>query len=132
MSADLHKQSDPQSKAMLTGVNNQTNTIEISYHGVGSEIKLNAEVAIMNPVLEHALKLVADGIPVFPCKPDKSPYTKNGFKNASINPEQVKAWWNQFSDAMIGMPTGKASGIWVLDIDTAKNGETVNGYASCF
>ncbi|MCL2707459.1 MAG: bifunctional DNA primase/polymerase, partial [Dehalococcoidia bacterium] len=84
----------------------------------------------MNAVLEYALMLAAKGIPVFPCKPDKRPYTQHGFKDASTDPEQIKAWWAQYPKAMIGMPTGKASGVWVLDIDAAKEGETVDGYAS--
>ena len=80
--------------------------------------------------LAHALKLADDSIPVFPCRPDKKPYTRHGFKDASNNSEQIKAWWAQYPDAMIGVPTGAASGFWVLDVDAAKEGETADGYAS--
>jgi hypothetical protein len=84
--------------------------------------------------LEYATKR---NWPVFPCNPaDKKPLTANGFKAASINPGQIRAWWQQHPNAMIGVPTGKASGFWVLDIDVKpkKDGsaslarlESVNG-----
>jgi len=41
-----HKQNDPRSTAMLAGAKNRTNTVEIQYHGLGSEVKLNAEVLL--------------------------------------------------------------------------------------
>jgi hypothetical protein len=57
-------------------------------------------------------------IPVFPCNPDdKRPLTAHGFKDASRDEAQVRAWWTRFPDAMIGIPTGEISGVWVLDID---------------
>jgi len=62
-----------------------------------------------------AVELVAEyGVAIFPCKPDKEPRTVNGFKNASLNLEQVDAWF-QDSDSLIGVPTGKQ--FFVVDID---------------
>ena len=46
---------------------------------------------------------------------DKRPLTAHGFKDSSINPEIVKAWWQQYPEANIGSPTGAHS--FVLDID---------------
>ena len=35
---------------------------------------------------QAALKIAAKGKPVFPCKPDKAPYTARGFKDATTDP----------------------------------------------
>jgi hypothetical protein len=67
--------------------------------------------------LEAALKYASKGKPVFPCKRDKRPITKNGFKNATTDEAQIKEWWTKRPTASIGMPTGHVSGLWVLDID---------------
>ena len=58
------------------------------------------------------------GVPIFPCAPGgKQPITKRGFHDASTNPAQVAAWWRRFPEANIGMPTGAASGVVVVDVD---------------
>jgi hypothetical protein len=57
-------------------------------------------------------------VPVFPCIPEsKKPYTAHGFHDASTDPEIIRRWWAEWPDAMIGMPTGAASGRDVLDVD---------------
>ena len=66
---------------------------------------------------EAALYIASRGKPVFPCKPDKAPYTPNGFKDASANPSRVTALWTRYRGEKIGVPTGKASGVFVVDID---------------
>src|SRR5690625_3723916 len=66
-------------------------------------------------MLNKALTLFANGIPVFPCRPDtKRPYTDNGFKDATTDEKQVRAWWGKWPDAWIGVPTGD---IVALDLD---------------
>jgi putative DNA primase/helicase len=55
---------------------------------------------------------------VFPCRRDKKPYVATGFKAATKAPAQIKRWWSQWPDACIGVPTGPASGVLVLDTDT--------------
>jgi P4 family phage/plasmid primase-like protien len=80
--------------------------------------------------LDHALKLAAAGKPVFPCRPNKAPFVKGGFEAATTDEKQIRAWWAKHPSAMIGMPTGPASGVWALDIDAAKVGENKDGYAS--
>lgn len=68
--------------------------------------------------LQVALDYAACGWPVFPCAPStKQPLTAKGFRDASVEEAKIRAWWSQNPDAMIGVPTGAASGIWVLDID---------------
>jgi hypothetical protein len=56
-------------------------------------------------------------LPVFPCGPDKRPLTKNGFKDASFDADRISEWWRRHPDALVGVPTGCASGIDVLDVD---------------
>ena len=70
-----------------------------------------------NPTLVTALRVVGFGIPIFPCKPTKEPLTPHGFKDATTDVRQIRQWWHKWPRAMIGMPTGPASGIDVLDID---------------
>ncbi|MET4041865.1 hypothetical protein ABIC03_003556 [Bradyrhizobium sp. RT6a] len=71
----------------------------------------------MNP-LETALSFANDGVPVFPCNPEnKKPLTANGFKDATIDKDKISAWWTKHPNAMIGVPTGAKSRVWVLDID---------------
>ncbi len=69
-------------------------------------------------LVEHALKIAAQGIPVFPCNTDnKRPLTKHGFKDATTDPEQIRKWWGAWPHVLIGMPTGAASGRLVIDLD---------------
>jgi Protein of unknown function (DUF3987)/Bifunctional DNA primase/polymerase, N-terminal/Primase C terminal 1 (PriCT-1) len=69
-------------------------------------------------VEQAALSLAEEqGMPVFPCRPDKKPYTLHGLKDASKNIEQITRWWQQWPNALIGVPTGKASGLLVVDVD---------------
>jgi len=70
-----------------------------------------------NPKLQAALAYAAKGKPVFPCGINKKPLTAHGFKDATTDPAQIREWWEKWPDASIGMPTGKASGLWVLDVD---------------
>ncbi|MDY0307429.1 MAG: bifunctional DNA primase/polymerase [Desulfovibrionaceae bacterium] len=67
-------------------------------------------------LLQSALGLAAAGWAVFPCK-DKRPLTAHGLKDASDDPEQIKAWWAENPGAQIGLPTGKNVNAFVLDVD---------------
>lgn len=81
-------------------------------------------------MLEAALAYGAQGIPVFPCGPDKKPLVPHGFKNASNSEQAIRAWWGIWPDAMIGRPTGAASGVVVLDVDNGPGkvgGESLAG-----
>lgn len=57
--------------------------------------------------------------PVFPLKPrGKTPLTEHGFKDASLDPEQIRTWWTRWPDANIGTPTGEhGCGYDIIDID---------------
>lgn len=77
--------------------------------------------------LSAALELAAARAPVFPCKPDKSPYIAGGFKAATTDAATIRRWADTFPDALVGVPTGEASGLFVLDID--RHGD-VDGFAT--
>jgi putative DNA primase/helicase len=52
------------------------------------------------------------------CKrPGKHPHTPKGVKDATNRRKTIKAWWNKWPDANIGIATGVRSGIFVLDVD---------------
>ena len=68
-------------------------------------------------MLAAALAHAARGRPVFPCGHGKKPLTEHGFKDASTSAEIISAWWAKWPDALIGMPTGKVSGVFAVDID---------------
>jgi len=54
---------------------------------------------------------------VLPCNAKKEPLTPNGFKNATTDKRKIRMWWKRWPDALIGMPTGPASGVFVADVD---------------
>jgi RecA-family ATPase len=55
----------------------------------------------------------------------KTPLVSNGFKGATLSDRIVKELWKRNPNAVIGIPTGKRTGVFVLDIDVK---EGVNGY----
>jgi putative DNA primase/helicase len=57
------------------------------------------------------------------CKrPGKHPMTNHGFKDATTNRDQIKAWWTATPNANIGIAPGGQAGIIVLDIDPRNEG----------
>lgn len=76
-----------------------------------------------------ALKYAAKKIPVFPCEPGgKRPLTKRGYLDATTDPRKINLWWNRWPKANIGIPTGEASGLFVLDVDRGDD-ERWSGFA---
>lgn len=71
------------------------------------------------PSLVVAARSIASaGVPVFPCLPGgKRPLTRRGFLAASSDAALVAAWWSGTPNANIGIPTGTASGVVVVDVD---------------
>jgi hypothetical protein len=73
--------------------------------------------------LDWALQYARLGLPVFPLQPGgKTPLTPHGFKDATTSREQIIGRWTDHPDANIGIPTGEASGLLVLDIDPRHGG----------
>lgn len=73
-------------------------------------------------VLSLALELAARGWAVFPCADNKRPARPkseggNGFHDASKNPARVRHLWERWPGPLVGIATGPASDLAVLDID---------------
>lgn len=100
---------------------------------------------------DAALWYAERGLPVFPvhyigedgvcscggpeknpkCKPAKHPIPIDGHKDATTDRDVVRRWWIKHPEANIGMPTGRRSGILVLDGDGEKGVRTLeeSGYS---
>ena len=72
-------------------------------------------------VKDAALAFARVGVPIFPCaRGGKRPYTPAGFHDASCDAGVVRAWWARWPGANIGLPTGSASGLDVVDVDVSE------------
>jgi len=86
----------------------------------GFDLNPSTSAPAVDPVL-------ALGKPVFPCSPDhkrplvpgeSSPGAKDGGLHlATTDQAQIRTWWSNHPDALIGMRTGPASGVVVIDLD---------------
>jgi putative DNA primase/helicase len=75
-----------------------------------------------NSIMIAAMNYACNGLPIFPCKLDKTPYTARGFKDATSDANEVTELWTRWPGASIGMPTGTMSGRFVIDVDPRHNG----------
>lgn len=85
-------------------------------------------------LLDSALGYGRRGWPVFPLLPRaKQPFParsacphlphRHGFKDATLDPDTIQAWWTDHPDANIGIATGRASGLLVVDVDPRSGGD---------
>lgn len=78
-----------------------------------------------NTNLDAALDLAAQGLHIVPIKPgEKRPAWDRWVEKATVDPDFITEWWTAHPDHGIGIATGPASGVFVLDVDIAngKNG----------
>jgi hypothetical protein len=83
--------------------------------------------------LAAALRYAQAGWPVFPCRPDgtpfplwKAPLTEHGYLDASADPAAIRAWWSRWPRANVAIATGSPA-VDVLDVDVKPNG---SGFAA--
>lgn len=67
--------------------------------------------------LEVAFAYARAGIRVFPCDERKRPLTPRGHHDATTDFDIIQGWWTCWPAALVGIPTGPGSGVWVLDVD---------------
>jgi putative DNA primase/helicase len=74
-----------------------------------------------------AFRLALRGLHVFPLAPGTKVPVKgtHGCRSASRDLDVVRAWWAKWPGANIGLATGKASGLWVLDHDVPQGDATM-------
>jgi hypothetical protein len=75
-----------------------------------------------------ALKLARAGYACFPCSSNKRPTCPHGFQQATTDLEDIFQLWVDHPGVLVGVATGPASQIAVLDID-AKHPEARSWYA---
>jgi hypothetical protein len=73
---------------------------------------------------EQARRCGERSILIFPCRATgprsklKSPMTPHGFVDASCDPEVIARWWKRWPNALVGLPTGAATGLYIVDPDS--------------
>ena len=75
--------------------------------------------AAQRAALQAAMQLP---FPSFPCLPNKRPACPHGFKDATTADAELATVWSRHPGELIGVPTGTASGLAVLDIDPRNGG----------
>jgi predicted P-loop ATPase len=53
----------------------------------------------------------------------KHPRTRQGLKDATLDQDQIKAWWRDSPGSNVAVVTGKVSGLVVVDIDPRNGGD---------
>ena len=76
--------------------------------------------AFDGPMADLAQLYAKAGVRVFPCDPDtRRPLTPHAFKDRSSDSYALRAWWERWPTALIGLVPGDLD-LFALDIDSAK------------
>jgi len=82
----------------------------------------------MTTLLDAALSYAARGWPVLPLR-GKIPLSPHGVKDATTDPEIIRAWLTRWPTCNIGIACGEVSDLLVVDVDARSGGlETIAGY----
>jgi hypothetical protein len=66
---------------------------------------------------QEIYEMSSQGWKLFPCKPDKTPYTQHGFKDATDDIIHLEEWFNKYPDALIGIHCeGSVFLHWILTL----------------
>lgn len=77
-------------------------------------------------VLQAALDYQRIGLSIIPLRPDKRPFIQwQEFQRRKATEGEIKAWWNKWPKAMIGIVTGQISNLFVVDCDTEEGYKSV-------
>lgn len=71
----------------------------------------------MSATIVEAALFLAQKWPCFACDTAKRPITQHGFKDATRDPQAVREMFARPGAALIGVPTGEASDLAVIDLD---------------
>jgi putative DNA primase/helicase len=72
-----------------------------------------------------ALALARRGLRVHPCVPGaKEPLLKDWPNRATLDPRTIESWWRKWPIANIGVATGGAMRLLVIDVDPEADGES--------
>lgn len=69
---------------------------------------------------KFAEEYATQGFEIFPLKPDKTPYTKHAFYDATTNIDKVRGWWERWPEALIGCRAPE--GVIIFDVDIRHGG----------
>jgi hypothetical protein len=69
------------------------------------------------------IRLEGRPLPICPYGDDKKPTCHGGFNSASADPAAIETLWRRWPGPLVGVRTGEASGLAVLDVDTKNKGE---------
>lgn len=79
-----------------------------------------------NDFLQAALEYAGRGLSVIPVRGDKKPFIPwTEYQKRRANAEEIRNWWGKYPGAMIGIVTGRISGIFVIDCDSQEGYEAI-------